>query len=410
VHQLFNEGFIYFIRYRVICAPTLSDQNMHLLKNLFTAMLCCIIFQHELAAQTDSPRLKSQDTTARPAVRNTLQPVNNSTPGDSGNVIKRVFSPKQDSIRRAQVLIKARSDSAIKSTIDSANKSRQDSMARIVADSLKKLSDSLKLINDSIERIRLNVVIRSNIANVQSILSQHKFLKFSGHGQSRNLYERKAADKNFLFYFLCGIVLYFAIFKLFFSKYLGNLFTLFFRVTMRQQQIREQLLQTPLPSLLLNLLFIVSAGMYLNLVLFYLDKNPVPQFWLNFSYCVGFVSLLYLGKLLILKSMGWIFNVSNATNTYLFIVFLVNKMIGMFLLPFLFILAFPHPTIISGMVTLSFILVIALFFYRFIISYRPIRNEINVGRLHFIIYLCAFEIAPLLLIYKVLLIFVDRSN
>jgi hypothetical protein len=50
-----------------------------------------------------------------------------------------------------------------------------------------------------------------------------------------------------------------------------------------------------------------------------------------------------------------------------------------------------------------------LFIYRFIISYTPIRNEIKLNRFHFFIYLCAFEIAPLLLIYKVLLIFVERS-
>ncbi len=47
--------------------------------------------------------------------------------------------------------------------------------------------------------------------------------------------------------------------------------------------------------------------------------------------------------------------------------------------------------------------------YRFIISYKPIRNEIKVSRFHFFVYLCAFEIAPLLLIYKVLLIFVERT-
>jgi len=44
-----------------------------------------------------------------------------------------------------------------------------------------------------------------------------------------------------------------------------------------------------------------------------------------------------------------------------------------------------------------------MLFYRFIISYRPVRSEIKVNRFHFFLYLCAFEIAPLLLIYKVLL-------
>jgi hypothetical protein len=366
----------------------LSDQNMHLLKLLFTALLCCLFCQLKLTAQTDTISNQSRDTLRRtaPAVR-------------TNSSAKRV----------ADSLKKVRADS-LKAKIDSQNLARADSLKRRATDSLKFAADSIRAFNDSIGTVRSNERIIARIAAVEATLKQHKYMPFSARAQSRTLDEKVTSDKDLLFYFLCGLVLYFAIFKLFFGKYLSNLFTLFFRVTMRQQQIREQLLQTPLPSLLLNILFAISAGMYLNLLLFYHHQNPVPDFWLSFSYCVGLVSLLYLGKLLILTAMGWIFNVSDATNTYLFIVFLVNKMLGMFLLPFLFILAFPHPAIISGMVTLSYILVIALFFYRFIISYRPVRNEINVGKLHFIIYLCAFEIAPLLLIYKVLLMFVGKNK
>jgi len=384
------------MRYRVICAPILSDQNIHVLKILLTTLVCCLLLSPGLKAQSQNDSVRSpQDTVSRGQVRElpaAQNPVRKSpasqtpapqtpSPQTSGPVSPQILQPRDSNHLRTAA-----------------------------ADSNKKLQDSLRRIKDSAEA-RLNAkLIREKIDGIQTVLKQHLFFRFFNKPVYRTVTERKTNDSDFLFYFLCGLVLYFAILKLAFGKYLNNLFTLFFRVTMRQNQIREQLLQTPLPSLLLNILFGISGGMYLNLILFYFGKNPDAGFWLSFFYCVGFLTLLYLGKLLILKTMGWIFNVSNATNTYLFIVFLVNKMIGMFLLPFLFILAFPHPGLVSGMVTLSFILLIALFFYRFIISYRPIHNEINVGRLHFIIYLCTFEIAPLLLIYKVLLIFVDTNN
>jgi hypothetical protein len=349
---------------------------MHVLKNLLTVFIFYFLFQGNLFGQS------TNDTFAR-------QP---------DTTIKRIAPRVRDSNpvqRKAPVPTK--SDS-------------------IISDSIIKVTDTPVINKDSVRALDSLLVVIANrqlfekINAVQQVLRGHKYLPFFQRPQNALLTERKIEDKDVLFYFLCSVILYFAIFKLFFDKYLSNLFTLFFRVTMRQQQIREQLLQTPLPSLLLNILFAVSAGMYINLLAFYYDMNPVNDFWLNFAYSVGLVSLLYLGKMIILKSMGWIFNVSDATNTYIFIVFLVNKMIGMFLLPFLFLLAFPHPLIISGVVTLSYILIIALFVYRFIISYRPVRNEINVGKFHFFIYLCAFEIAPLLLIYKVLLIFVDRNT
>jgi hypothetical protein len=84
-------------------------------------------------------------------------------------------------------------------------------------------------------------------------------------------------------------------------------------------------------------------------------------------------------------------------------------MVGIFLLPVLIMVAFPYQAFLPVIITLAFITLGLALAYRFIIAYKPIRNEIKVSRFHFFVYLCAFEIAPLLLIYKVLLIFVERS-
>jgi hypothetical protein len=87
----------------------------------------------------------------------------------------------------------------------------------------------------------------------------------------------------------------------------------------------------------------------------------------------------------------------------------VNKMVGIFLIPVLVLMAFPFKPLLAAIVTLSHIMLALALGYRFLISYKPIRHEIKVSRFHFFVYLCAFELAPLLLIYKVLLIFVERS-
>jgi hypothetical protein len=50
-----------------------------------------------------------------------------------------------------------------------------------------------------------------------------------------------------------------------------------------------------------------------------------------------------------------------------------------------------------------------LFAYRFIVSFNPVRKEIKVRGIHFLLYLCAFELAPLLLIYKVLLSYLEKA-
>lgn len=280
-----------------------------------------------------------------------------------------------------------------------------------VADSIPHAADSLATVTPIVlNRDSMNAVeARIAMDRVQAILASNKLYRFRNPPFRLTMSERRANSDERVFYFLLGLLLFYALIRMFFFKYLNNLLTLFFRVTMRQQQIREQVLQTPLPSLLLNLLFVISGGLYLTFLARYLNVVQNASQWVLLAYSIGFISVIYAGKYIFLKFTGWVFNVSNATDTYIFIVFLVNKMIGMFLLPFLLIMAFPSSALYEPVVVLSLLLLALLFLYRFFISYRPIRNEIKVGKFHFFLYLCAFEIAPLLLIYKVLLTFVEHS-
>jgi hypothetical protein len=240
-------------------------------------------------------------------------------------------------------------------------------------------------------------------------LRNHPYFNFYGQGVKITEQLKKASRDESMFYFLCALLFYFGFIRIVFMKYLDNLNTLFFRVTMRQAQIRDQVLQSPLPSLMLNILFIISAGLFLSFVADFHNIVPGMNRWLLLFYCCMLLTAIYLGKFIMLKMIGWMFNIRIAADTYIFIVFLVNKMMGIYLLPALLLMAFAKPPFLTVLITLTYVFIGILFIYRFIIAYRPVRNEIKLSRFHFFIYLCAFEIAPLLLIYKVLLIFVERS-
>jgi hypothetical protein len=298
--------------------------------------------------------------------------------------------------------------------VDSIVQTKNSPQHLILNDSARKQVTKIDsvaiLLADSIVRAAAEKRTKERIEQFQRVLSQHPALPFDKKPVESNLFVRKQNDNEALFYFLVALVFYFGCIRLFFGKYLDNLITLFFRVSMRQQQIREQLLQTPLPSLLLNILFVITSGFYLSLLARHYDFNLFGNFWITFFYAIAFVSGVYLGKYLILKLTGWIFNIRSATDTYIFIVFLVNKMIGIFLLPFIILMAFPNKYLLPVLILLSYIMLLLLLGYRFINSFRPIRTEIKVNRFHFFLYLCAFEIAPLLLIYKVLLAYVERST
>ena len=211
-------------------------------------------------------------------------------------------------------------------------------------------------------------------------------------------------SQDLLFYVLLAMLLWMGILKSGYEKYYSDLFTVFFRSSLRQHQIREQLLQARLPSLLYNLFFVGCAGTFLYLIAaqraIRVGTYSPWELWLA---SVGIVALLYVAKFLGLKLSGWIFGMSGAVDTYIFIVFLVNKILGVALLPIVILLAFSKEPIQSAAATLGILLVAGMLIYRFIRSYRPVWEEVQMSRFHFFLYLCTFEIAPLLLIYKSML-------
>jgi len=312
------------------------------------------------------------------------------------------------------ILLLANAGSVAQVPVDSLLVSNTDSTVK--ADSLPQ-KDSVNTLPQS-DSVSKRPVIDTTWANQQISVSSPAFywqvLKRSAYFDFKSTPIAKEGSsikifrgKEFIFYLLIFLLIVFAVLRQLFQKYFNDLFRVFFRTTLNQTQIREQLMQTPLPSLMLNGFFVVSGGLYITFLLEYLKINPVDNFWLMFFYCCLGLSIAYLVKFLGLKIAGWLLGIKEATDSYIFIVFIINKMIGVLLLPFLIMLAFSEGRIYSISLTISWCLLIVIYLYRFILTYSVIRNQIKVNPFHFFLYFCAFEIAPLLLVYRGLLVFFD---
>jgi hypothetical protein len=213
----------------------------------------------------------------------------------------------------------------------------------------------------------------------------------------------KAVDfsqTDYLFYLLVGMFLLLGMVRTAFPKYFNDLFALFFQSTFKQKSIREQLSQTALPSLLLNILFFFSAGFFLYILTGYYQLHVAQTFEGNLGIWILVLILVYVSKLLLIRLLGWIFQLQEATQSYNFIVFMMNKVMGVALLPFLLLLCFGPANWRPVVITLSFFLIAAMLTYRYIIAYPAVRPTVRLNRFHFFIYLCTFEIIPFALIYK----------
>jgi len=100
---------------------------------------------------------------------------------------------------------------------------------------------------------------------------------------------------------------------------------------------------------------------------------------------------------------GWLFGYRELAETYNFMVFLVNKVVGILLLPASVALALGVPALQSVLLVVSLFGVAFLFLYRYVLAMPLLRQHVRIIPMHFFLYLCAFEIIPVLIIYKVML-------
>ncbi|MFZ5977729.1 MAG: DUF4271 domain-containing protein [Hydrotalea flava] len=277
-------------------------------------------------------------------------------------------------------------------------------------DSVVLKTDSIKNVTDSALNIvvPVPVVVKSNLDTSTYAqwlpVSTLPFLKAPVYQITRF---KESGGKDELFYVLCGVLFYLGLLRQLFPKYFDNLFAYFFQTTYRQKQMREQLIQGQLSSLLYNILFFLNGGLYIALIAQYFSIH-IFSFWLLVLYSSVLLAIIYGGKFLILSAAGWIFNVKQAASGYNFIVFLINKVAAIFLIPVIWLIAFSAKPYASFALQFSFFLLAFLWLYRFIISLSTLRRELKISSLHFFLYICAVEIIPVLCMYRLMFQYLDK--
>lgn len=206
--------------------------------------------------------------------------------------------------------------------------------------------------------------------------------------------------KEIAFYVMCGLLLILGLFRTFYSHYFSTLFSVYFNTSLRQSQLSEQLLQARLPSFILNLFFIMIGGIFCWLLFLNAYDEPVRSPYLILYMCLIAVGVIYIVKFCFLKFLGWLSGMQDVTNQYIFIIFLVNKLLAVVLVPFVILIAFGKAEWLKVYTTLALLCIGALFFSRYVKSYGLLRQKFPMSPFHFIIFFSSAELIPLLLIYK----------
>jgi hypothetical protein len=268
------------------------------------------------------------------------------------------------------------------------------------------ITDSIQRAADSLLILQKRKSIRDN-ASYKKLMT-HPYLPMQTKPSFRINELRIAPNFDGRFYLIIGMLFYLAFIKVTFPKYFSNVFQLIFQSPIRQKQTREQLQQNNLASLFSNILFILNASIFVSLI-------AIKNGWVDLTlysciaYSVVGFTALYLFKFLFLWLSGWLFSQREAIGNYSFIVFLTNKVMGVFLIPAILLLAFSPLTVQDFAYNSALIIISILFVYRYLISFSIVRASLKVSAFHFFLYLCTCEVLPMLVLYKLTMDFISGT-
>jgi hypothetical protein len=239
---------------------------------------------------------------------------------------------------------------------------------------------------------------------VAAELKQHPMVQDEGKERTDarlKLHEFNDRSSDFLMIIL--LITFLGIFRAANPSYLRNLFRAFRNPTLSTRQLKEQLRQDSPASLTMDLIFCISLGLYLYFALGHIHNKKIILEYPVMVIILGFILLfilVYVVRFLFLKFTGWVFNISEITDSYTFNVFLINKILGIVLIPFTVILAFGQGQWVQASLFLSFLVIAVLFLNRYIRSGVVFGYFIKFSKFHFFMYLCASELLPLAVLMK----------
>lgn len=198
------------------------------------------------------------------------------------------------------------------------------------------------------------------------------------------------------------LVLFFAVIKYFFSKELSSIVQSFYSNQILSQINKEDNLFSSWPFVFLYLLFGLIIGMYLYLSGKYLQlAYPVEGFELFIGLSIVVISLFTI-KIVVLRLLGFLFDVRRLVREYVSILYLSYFNSALLFLPL--VIAFSlTPTRYAGIYGyIGIIMLVVIFALQFIRAGANILSNYRFPKVYLIIYLCALEFCPLIILFKAL--------
>lgn len=213
--------------------------------------------------------------------------------------------------------------------------------------------------------------------------------------------ERKFKNPQNIYILFC-LFLLFVLISYFFARDISVMAQGFINNRILNQLVRDNNLLNSESFIFISLLIGFTFG-YLLKVVFHIDEIMGVTGIGSFFLISLMVILFFLIKTILLRIAGALFSIKNMVNNYISIIYIAFGSCTLVLIPLLILHAL-GPTQFGNSLLIVFSTILILSFaYQYIRGAIFISSNFQFSKFYFIVYLCAFEICPLVILYKVLL-------
>lgn len=287
-------------------------------------------------------------------------------------------------------------------------------MARWYArrDSVKHVQDSLKAIGDSLsmvyikrpDSLRKNRFLDSLI-KVYSV-KDYDFQDWVSRFPKKDLrYEQgkiRKQGESWVVIFLILLLAFFAILRNYFSKELIAIIQAFYSNRILGQINKEEKFFASWPFVFLYLLFGFTIGMFLYQCGKYFQLSYDYEGFNWFLRLSVYVIVLYTLKIFIVKTLGFLFDASRMVKEYVSILYLSYFNAALLFFPIVIGFSLTPGRYAPVYIYISFLLLACIYFFQFLRAITNILSGYKFPLMYLIIYLCALEICPILILIKAL--------
>lgn len=207
--------------------------------------------------------------------------------------------------------------------------------------------------------------------------------------------------------FLLGIILFGLVLMAVLITTLRPFFAKSYRAILNENMLnqiyREREAGVFFPYFILYLMFFVNAGIFLFLILKYTGISFAPTPFLLVIGCIFLIAFLFFLKHLLLAVVGSIFPISKETRIYSFTIMVYSIMLGLVLAPINLMIASASEQLVLIIIIGSLILIVSLYIIRAFRGLLLANDYLRFHIFHFLLYICTVEIAPVLVLYKLII-------